>query len=413
MTEAFAAASFRAHSAICAKTPRILLIATMPWVFPARLAKALRGVGFHVEAVCQVGHPLRYLTIPLPAHRLGWFREAASVAKAIERSSPDLLLPCDDPAVAILHDLHRRFEGISELIERSLGNPASFNVAIKRTALIALARSIGLQVPRSESFQGREAMAAAGRRIGYPCVLKRDQTWSGIGVAAVRTPADLDWAWSWTSGSVSFLRGVKAMSRDRRPRTLLDMIVGEQPKVELQEFISGAPANRAVLCRNGRVIAGMSVVALQTAYSGGPASLVRVIDHPQMAAMAEAVVSHLGLSGFCGFDFMLTPSDEAYMLELNPRATPICHLGIADGTHLAAALFEELTGRHPVCGPEPIRNDVIALFPTEWQRDPSGASLRAAHHDAPFDEPALMARVRGHQQVPCATFTSAISSALR
>jgi len=46
MTEAFAAARFRAHSAICAKTPRILLIATMPWVFPARLAKALRGCGF-------------------------------------------------------------------------------------------------------------------------------------------------------------------------------------------------------------------------------------------------------------------------------------------------------------------------------------------------------------------------------
>ena len=73
---------------------------------------------------------------------------------------------------------------------------------------------------------------------------------------------------------------------------------------------------------------------------------MRVIDHPQMAAMAEAVADHLGLSGFCGFDFMLTPSNEAYMLELNPRAT-------------------------------------------------SGASLRGAH-DAPFDEPALMARARGH-----------------
>ena len=59
----------------------------------ARLAGAFREVGFHVEAVCQLGHPLRHLNHAIPTHRLGWIGEAASIETAIHRSNPDLLIP--------------------------------------------------------------------------------------------------------------------------------------------------------------------------------------------------------------------------------------------------------------------------------------------------------------------------------
>ena len=133
------------------------------------------------------------------------------------------------------------------------------------------------------------------------------------------------------------------------------------------------------------------MLALQTAYQGGPASVVRVIDHPEMTQATEALVRHLGLSGFCGFDFVISPSGQAYLLELNPRATPVSHLALANGTHLPAELYRELTGSDPACVAPTVPHDLIALFPTEWQRDRSGASLHNAHHDAPWDEPALLA----------------------
>jgi hypothetical protein len=88
--------------------PRVLLVATLPWVFPARLASALSRAGFHVEAACQLGHPLRYLSKPVRTHRLGWLFEEASIEAAIGHANCDLVLPCDDPAVAILQSLHRR-----------------------------------------------------------------------------------------------------------------------------------------------------------------------------------------------------------------------------------------------------------------------------------------------------------------
>lgn len=385
------------HPALLTRTtrmPRVLLLATVPWPFAARLAGALRLAGFHVEAVCRHNHPLRDLSEPPPAHHLAWVLESGSVAAAIDRAAPDLVIPCDDPAVVILHRLHRRNPAsrLSALIERSLGREAGFQVAERRTALIELARAMGLLVPRSEVLAGPQTLAAVRDRISYPCVLKRDGTWSGTGVKVVHSDAELSAAWSAITGWTSVLRAGAAALRDRRPRALIDVFLSETPSLELQEFLPGTPANRAVLCSNGEVLAGISVRAEQTLYPGGPASVVRIIDNREMEETARALAARLGLSGLCGFDFVISPEGRAYLIELNPRATPICHLALANGTHLPAALYREMTGNEPVRTAEPIPGDLVALFPTEWLRDPSSPFLGRAHHDAPWDEPALLQR---------------------
>lgn len=377
------------------RPPRLLLIATLPWMFPARLANALREVGFHVEAVCRPGNPLRRLRRPIRTHTLGLLREAASIEAAIQRAGPDLLLPCDDPAVQHLHCLHKRDRvgSLAALIEHSLGDPDCFDVAENRSAFVATARSMGFSVPCAQTVADRRTLAQMSRRVSYPCVLKRDQTWSGIGVAVARNDAELDSAWSWIAGGVSLLRAGKAGVRDRRIRTLLDALLAPAARIELQEYVAGVPANRAVVCRDGRVLAGLSVIADCTAYPGGPASVVRAVEHGEMADATRALVARLGLSGFCGFDFIVTPSGRACLLELNPRATPISHLATAGRSHLPAALYRETTGREPASAAPSVPQDYIALFPTEWQRDPTSPLLRQAYHDAPWDEPALLAKV--------------------
>ena len=372
--------------------PRLLLVATMPWMFPARLALAFRRIGFHVDAVCRTGHPLRLLAEPIRTHQLGWLREGASIQAAIRRANPDLIIPCDDPAVLILHHLHRRDPRLSALIERSLGNPAAFGVAENRSQLVALARSLGLRVPNSKVTPNRRALTELSAQVGYPCVLKRDQTWGGIGVTVVQNAQQLEGAWSWIAGGLSTLRAGKAVWRDGRPRTLLDMLIARSTRVEVQQFVPGTPANRAVLCRDGKVIAGISVLALQTASPGGPASVVQIVDHPEMTHVVETLVRELGLSGFCGFDFMVSSRGHAYLLELNPRATPVAHLAIPDGTHLPTALYRDLTGLPPAAAVAPVPGDLVAIFPTEWQRDPLSTSSPNVHHDAPWDEPGLLAR---------------------
>jgi predicted ATP-grasp superfamily ATP-dependent carboligase len=361
-------------------------------MFPARLASAFTQLDFHVEAVCHWGHPLRSLRRPVTVHRLGWLKEAASIRTALLRARPDFIVPCDDPAVLALHQLHgrERSGGLRDLIEVSLGDPAGFLTAERRTALVELARSMGLFVPKSSPVNGSAALAEAVARIGYPFVLKRDMTWGGLGTQIIESERALRKAWSGAKGYAAALRAGKAVVRDRRPRTLLDWLVAS-PAIDAQEFLPGNPGNRAVLCRAGKVLAGLSVEAVHTAYAGGPASVIRVIDNKEMADTAEALVARLGLSGFCGFDFLITESGRACLLELNPRATPVCHLAVADGTHLPAALYRQLTGREPATAARTIPNDLIALFPAKRHSDGSCAVPCGAYYDLPLEEPALLA----------------------
>jgi hypothetical protein len=372
------------------RQPSVLLVSTVPWMFPARLASALSRLDFHVETVCQWGHPLRSLHKPVRVHRLGWLAEAASIKTALRRARPDLVVPCDDPAVRALHELHRQCSDLRGVIERSLGDPAGFATTEQRTALVDLARAMGLLVPQSHPVAGRAALSQVAARIGYPVVLKRDMTWGGLGTQIVDSEGELRKAWSGAKGYAAVLRAGRAVVRDRRPRTIIDWLV-ETPALEAQEFVPGTPANRAVLCRAGRVLAGLSVEAVHTAYAGGPASVIGVIEHNEMADTVEALVGRLGLSGLCGFDFQLSPSGRAYLLELNPRATPVCHLAVADGTHLPAALYRDLTGGDPFNIPQPISNSLIALFPARRRSDGTCAVPVEAYYDLPLDEPALLA----------------------
>jgi hypothetical protein len=372
------------------RQPSVLLVSTIPWMFPARLASALSRLDFHVEAVCQWGHPLRSLHKPVTVHGLGWLAEAASIKTALRRGRPGLVVPCDDPAVRALHELHRQCSDLRGVIERSLGDPAGFATTEQRTTLVDLARSMGLLVPQSHPVAGRAALSQVVARIGYPVVLKRDMTWGGLGTQIIESEGELRKAWSGARGYAAVLRAGRAVVRDRRPRTIIDWLA-ETPAVEAQEFVPGTPANRAVLCRAGRVLAGLSVEAVHTAYAGGPASVIRIIEHKEMADTVEALVGRLGLSGLCGFDFQLSPSGRAYLLELNPRATPVCHLAVADGTHLPAALYRDLTGREPFNTPQPISNRLIALFPAKRRGDGNCAVPVDAYYDLPLDEPALLA----------------------
>ena len=56
---------------LATSTPKVLLLATLPWVFPARLAARLSEAGFLVEAACPPGHILGKLSMPIVIHRIG------------------------------------------------------------------------------------------------------------------------------------------------------------------------------------------------------------------------------------------------------------------------------------------------------------------------------------------------------
>ncbi len=111
------------------------------------------------------------------------------------------------------------------------------------------------------------------------------------------------------------------------------------------------------------------------------------IDSPQMEDAARRVAKAFGLSGFHGLDFMRDGSGRLFLIEINPRATQVCHLALGDGHDLPAALVAALENR--VASPRPVATDAqtIALFP---QSLPHGQHLVGAYHDIPAEDQRLL-----------------------
>jgi hypothetical protein len=149
---------------------------------------------------------------------------------------------------------------------------------------------------------------------------------------------------------------------------------------------------RVVVARGGRVLGGLSAIKLETwPRSTGPSTCVEFIDQPEMQESAAAIIAALGYSGFASFDFMLDGSGRAHLIELNPRPTPIAHLGERFGACLCRHLHAALTGEPGPAGEPRGLPSKVALFPQEWVRDQGSPHLApGVFHDVPWDEPDLV-----------------------
>lgn len=138
-------------------------------------------------------------------------------------------------------------------------------------------------------------------------------------------------------------------------------------------------------------MASISVEVLRTWKPKGPASVVRLIDNEGMLTTARKLAGRLKLSGLCGLDFLVErDTRKAHLIEMNPRATQICHLALGYGHNLPAALAACLAEETASDSISVTEHDVIALFPLEWQSDPASPFLRSGYHDVPWGEPKLV-----------------------
>ncbi len=372
---------------------RVLLFATLRWPMAGRLAIAFLQLGCEVDALCPRGHPVALIKGIGRTFRLPGLRWQAGLLRAIAARPADLIIPCDDDAAVTLSQLHDALNSadpaahrVQQLIRRSLGMPSACAYATHRAQLMALARDAGIRVPETRDLGDGEVLGEWVSRHGYPAVIKLDQTWGGLGVSMVRCTEDL----VRVNAAARRPPAIKSLFRAIQDRDLCTWLrsLAQRPRQRtLQAFVSGSPANRAVACWQGEVLAGISVEAVTTLHATGPATVVRVLENQDMSAAAECLVRRLGLSGLWGFDFILEDgTGHPYLIEVNPRATPVCHLPLGPGHDLPAALLCRLRQEVVAQVRPPIPADLIAMFPGEWHRDPASPHLHHAHHDVPWEQ---------------------------
>src|SRR4029077_10843429 len=114
-------------------------------------------------------------------------------------------------------------------------------------------------------------------------------------------------------------RAVKRLLVNRDPFYLRDWWQRSSRPVIAQAYIAGRPANCAVACWEGKVLAQTSVEVLALSAPTGPAKVVRVIDNREMTLAAERIAEKLELSGFFGLDFIIENGTGAtFLIQMNP-----------------------------------------------------------------------------------------------
>lgn len=364
---------------------------------------ALAKAGCSVEVVCPSSHPISRTHAAKRIHAYNGLFAVSSFARAIETAHADLVIPADDLATQHLHELYRREHqrgtagaGTCALIERSLGSPDAFDVVYARSAFLQLAHEEGIRTPKTEVVAQAGDLANSIGRIGFPLVLKANGSSGGDGVAVVKTVEEAENAFRKLHAPPLLARAVKHALIDRDLNLLRPSLLRRRPTVNAQAFVSGHEATSIMACWDGTVLASLQFEVLQKVKSTGHATVVRAIEHPEMAAAAVKIARRLKLSGFYGLDFMLEAGTKnAYLIEINPRTTQVGHLALGPGRDLPAALYSAITNNSIEPAPPVTSNDTIALFPQEWKRDPASPFLLSAYHDVPWAEPELVRTCAG------------------
>ena len=385
------------------RRPSVVVVATVHWASTARLCLALAESGIEVIALAPDDHALHGLS-GIVVRSIGRTRAhgLSEIIRTVESRPPDLLVPGDERAIDFMRTLYRRAIGgkgrdagqMAALIEASLGSPSAFVFAAQKSRLVSLAQREGLLVPATTVVDDVRELRRLVAKAQFPLVLKQDGSSGGQGVRIVSNAADAEQSFVELRTSAGPRAAVK-MALKKLDLSYLDGLYRNRPAISLQEYIVGRPANRAVVCHRGEVLAGLSVEALQTAHATGPATVIRVIDSLEMSNAAARMVRHLGLSGFVGFDFMLeAATGRAYLIEMNGRPTQICHLALDADSDMISALAARLS---PVVLRRTIPNidgPTVALFPQESWRDPDSGYLTSAFHDVPRHVPEFIAAYR-------------------
>ena len=378
---------------------KVLIATTCHWFSAARLAMAFDKAGCTVDVVCPSGHPVvsthaidkRYLYHGLaPLH---------SFRTAILSSKPDIVIPSDDLAMRHLHRLYAaacQSEGdasrtLCEVLQFSLGDPASYPITESRDKFMAMVYEEGILTPETKTIASTDEVEDWLSQYGFPAVLKADGTSGGEGVKIVYTLAEALRAYETLHAPLATIVVTKRTVLDRDWNCVMPWLKQHRRAVSIQSFVPGPDANIAVACWRGEVLAAISVEVLQTWKPKGPATIVRLLENGEMLEAARKVLRRLKFSGLCGFDFMIHKSTGvAQLIEMNARATQTAALPLGHDRDLIASLCSVLSGQHHSTAPIELPGDTIALFPLAWKKDTSSELFLSSYHDIPREEPELV-----------------------
>jgi hypothetical protein len=389
--------------------PKILIVSLEDWPVIARMPKSLQKAGFKVGVLCQAKSYLastRYVDklFPCCSKRFGSriFRQLLEINRTWK---PLRILPGDDRTVLFIQSIINQYKdtthaSISLLIEKlndSMGNLDWIHVATSKQLTLKCAGELGIRTPRFEETTSLDKALVFAEKTGWPVVLKKSTSWGGGGTKVCKNAAELTTAYLKYSESYQWIGALKRAVIQARGWNLSEKWFPADLSFTVNEFITGTTAMVSVTASHGKILASTAVLKIRT-YPGstGPSSVVRFIRNEEMIDAVTKLIQHWKASGFFGFDFMLKPRGEAYLIECNPRVITLATMDELSGSNHCMNYYRDLAGLMIVPETPPIVTNVC-IFPNEWNRNSESNFLYDSYHNVPWDDPKLLQRLINHK----------------
>jgi predicted ATP-grasp superfamily ATP-dependent carboligase len=283
-------------------------------VLDARLRQSLvtvRSLGRHGLAVAAVD-----TMADVPAFRSRWCRShsalptgfsVASLEQLVERLGARVLIPCHDGTVALLRHHRARLEQRTRI---ALASEPAISVAVNKDRTLALARRLGVSVPRSLSLTRVSDVPSALTEIGLPAVVKPTESW---------LPGGRE---DGTRGTWVGPRLVTSPDEARRAVAELERLAGV---ALFQTLLSGRREAVSLLYVNGEIHARFAQWAKRM--------------NPPLGGESE-----IGLEGYSEIEFRRDAAGVPHLMEINPRLSASVEIAVRSGVDFPHLLYQWASG---------------------------------------------------------------------
>jgi predicted ATP-grasp superfamily ATP-dependent carboligase len=256
---------------------------------------------------------------------------------------------------------------------------------------MTLLDELDVRVPETRTVNSADQVEEWLAQFGFPAVLKADGTSGGEGVKIVHTIPEALRAYKTLHAPLATVVAAKRTFIDHDSNCIVPWLMQQSRQVSIQRFVAGPDATVAVACWQGEALASIDAEVLQTSKPKGPATIIRLCRNAERLNAVQKIVRKLGFTGLCGFDFMMDAANgDAYLIEMNARATQTCSLPLGSQASLISFFCSAISGQPFTDHPLLLAGDTIALFPMAWQGDTSSDLFQSCYHDVPMDEPELV-----------------------
>lgn len=260
---------------------------------------------------------------------------AEYLTQVIRENPVDLVIPLSEEYLMMLWDqpadiAEKVFPRITPLQRQALSH---------RPSMYELAQRAGVPIPPSVEVVSEASLAAVGRQLGFPFVLRGTQ---GLGGTQVKIVHDEQ----------------QAVDAYRLLQTLSPGLPFAQQYIEGRRCLIGG------LFDQGHLIQWFSQTTLESfSPPTGPSVRVMSIRDAALAEYARNLFRELGWTGLACAEFMQTRDGRFVFLEVNPRPWAAIQAAHVCGVPLMRSFTRFLAGTKTFTQPDFPDKKVVCLFP--------------------------------------------------